>query len=199
MTTKESILSAAKSEFICHGYEAARMRSIAEKAKVNKGLLHYYFKTKEALVTEIFSETFNDLFKDLNRVFTSEKGIFLKIEESVEVYIDFTARNQDIPFFMISEMSRDPKQHIARMKKVGLKPPFKEMAKSIAESRAQGLIRQDIEPKQFVLNMISLVMFPVVAKAMVKFTHDINEVEYNEMLQLRKTQVAQFLIAAIKA
>lgn len=199
MTAKESILKAAKQEFICKGYEAARMRSIAERAEVNKGLLHYYFKSKEVLVTEIFNETFVALFKDLKRVFTSSSDIFQKIEEGVAVYIDFTSKNQDIPLFIVSEMSRDPKQHIERMKRSGLTPPFKELARSIAQGQEQGIIRKDISPKQFVLNMISLVLFPVVAKSMVKYTHDLNEQEFKQMLENRKKEVAQFLIHAIKA
>lgn len=199
MTTKESILQAAKQEFFCRGFEAARMRAISERAGVNKGLLHYYFKSKETLVTEIFNETFVELFKDLNRVFTSSKDIFQKIEEGVAVYIDFTAKNQDIPLFIVAEMSRDPQQHIERMRQSGLTPPFKELAKSIAQSQELGLIRKDITPKQFVLNMISLVLFPVVAKSMVKYTHDLNEQEFKQMLEKRKKEVAQFLIHAIKA
>jgi len=199
MTTKEIILQAAKQEFICKGFEATRMRSIADKAEVNKGLLHYYFKSKEALVSEIFSETFVALFKDLKRVFTSPSDIFQKIEEGVAVYIDFTTKNQDIPLFIVSEMSRDPKQHIQRMKRLGLTPPFKEMARSIAQSQEEGIIRADITPKQFVLNMISLVLFPVVAKSMVKYMHELNEKEFKEMLEERKKEVAKFLIHAIKA
>jgi len=199
MTTKEIILQAAKQEFICKGFEATRMRSIADKAEVNKGLLYYYFKSKEALVSEIFSETFVALFKDLKRVFTSPSDIFQKIEEGVAVYIDFTTKNQDIPLFIVSEMSRDPKQHIQRMKRLGLTPPFKEMARSIAQSQEEGIIRADITPKQFVLNMISLVLFPVVAKSMVKYMHELNEKEFKEMLEERKKEVAKFLIHAIKA
>jgi TetR/AcrR family transcriptional regulator len=199
MTTKEIILQAAKQEFICKGFETTRMRSIADKAEVNKGLLHYYFKSKEALVSEIFSETFVALFKDLKRVFTSPSDIFQKIEEGVSVYIDFTTKNQDIPLFIVSEMSRDPKQHIQRMKRLGLTPPFKEMARSIAQSQEEGIIRADITPKQFVLNMISLVLFPVVAKSMVKYMHELNEKEFKEMLEERKKEVAKFLIHAIKA
>lgn len=199
MTTKERILQAAKQEFIFNGFEAARMRSIADRAEVNKGLLHYYFKTKETLVTQIFSETFVELFTDLKRVFTSSKDIFQKIEEGVAVYIDFIMKNQEMPLFIISEMSRDPKQHLKRMKHSGMTPPFKELAKSIAQSQQLGLIRKDLAPKQFVLNMISLILFPVLAKPMVQFTHDLSEKEFKVMLEDRKKDVAQFLIHAIKA
>lgn len=50
---RESILAAAKSEFAARGYQGARTAHIAEKAGVNKALIHYYFKNKETLYLEI--------------------------------------------------------------------------------------------------------------------------------------------------
>jgi len=50
---RESILAAAKSEFAARGYQGARTAAIAEKAGVNKALIHYYFKNKETLYLEI--------------------------------------------------------------------------------------------------------------------------------------------------
>ncbi len=56
--TEDRILKAARCEFLSKGYEGTRMRSIAERADINKGLLHYYFKTKDALLVHVFQETF---------------------------------------------------------------------------------------------------------------------------------------------
>jgi len=50
---RESILAAAKSEFAARGFQGARTASIAERAGVNKALIHYYFKNKENLYLEI--------------------------------------------------------------------------------------------------------------------------------------------------
>src|SRR5271170_4558076 len=47
--TRKAILRAAIREFSAHGLAGARTGAIAEAAKVNKGLLYYYFKSKSGL------------------------------------------------------------------------------------------------------------------------------------------------------
>lgn len=49
--TRQKILAAAIREFSAHGLAGARTDAIAEGAKVNKALLYYYFKSKNALYT----------------------------------------------------------------------------------------------------------------------------------------------------
>lgn len=50
----ERILKASIEEFAEKGYAAASTNSIAKKAKVAKGLLFYYFKSKENLYIECY-------------------------------------------------------------------------------------------------------------------------------------------------
>ena len=44
-STEQRILSAAGKEFIEKGLSGSRMESIARRAKVNKALIHYYFRS----------------------------------------------------------------------------------------------------------------------------------------------------------
>lgn len=46
---RQSILTAARAEFAEHGYAGARVARIAERARVNKQLLFYYFGSKAGL------------------------------------------------------------------------------------------------------------------------------------------------------
>ncbi|TXI76399.1 MAG: TetR/AcrR family transcriptional regulator [Flavobacteriales bacterium] len=45
--TRQRIVAAAMKLFRTKGMSGVNMRELAENAGVNKGLLHYYFKTKE--------------------------------------------------------------------------------------------------------------------------------------------------------
>lgn len=49
--TRRRILDAAIKEFSVHGLAGARIDAIARSARVNKALLYYYFKDKDALYT----------------------------------------------------------------------------------------------------------------------------------------------------
>lgn len=49
VTTRENVLAAAVAEYARYGFEGARVDRIAERAKVNKRMLYYYFESKEGL------------------------------------------------------------------------------------------------------------------------------------------------------
>lgn len=49
--TRQAILDAARSEFARHGYDGATIRGIAAEAGVDPALVHYFFRTKEQLLT----------------------------------------------------------------------------------------------------------------------------------------------------
>lgn len=48
-STHERILEAARAEFLEKGLGGARMQEIADRAGINKALLHYHFRDKEGL------------------------------------------------------------------------------------------------------------------------------------------------------
>lgn len=48
-STHERILEAARAEFIEKGLGGARMQAIADRAGINKALLHYHFRDKDGL------------------------------------------------------------------------------------------------------------------------------------------------------
>lgn len=197
--TEQRILKAAREEFLSKGYDGTRMRSIADRAEINKGLLHYYFKTKDTLLIEVFHETFEELFISLGPALSSKDDLFTKIRSFVSVYTDFMIRHPELPGFIIGEMKRDPQAHIARMKKAGAAPPLQGFAQQVLEARKQGIIRAEIEPSGLILNMICMILFPVVAKPMVQFMHDLNDTQHKQLLQKRKEEISEFIIHAIQA
>lgn len=53
MTTEEKILEEAKKIFLLYGYHGTTVREIATAASVNKAAIHYYFRSKEKLYSEV--------------------------------------------------------------------------------------------------------------------------------------------------
>ncbi len=54
--TRARILQAALKEFGLHGYRGARLQAIARRAEVRRGLIAYYFGTKEELFRAVVRE-----------------------------------------------------------------------------------------------------------------------------------------------
>jgi len=57
---KKQILSATLSVYIRFGYHGADMDIVAKEAGLAKGLVYYYYKTKQELFAELYTQMFND-------------------------------------------------------------------------------------------------------------------------------------------
>lgn len=71
-TKKDRVIEIATQLFAERGYENTSMATICEKAKVSKGLIYHHFKSKEAILIEIFTQTTDEMVQ-MND--TSEIGV----------------------------------------------------------------------------------------------------------------------------
>src|SRR6478735_10691909 len=93
LSTEEKILNAAKKVFLTKGMDGARMQDIADKAGINKALLHYYFRSKDKLFERIFIEEAQKFMPRVTHIMLSEMTLFEKIEKFVGEYIDTLIQN----------------------------------------------------------------------------------------------------------
>lgn len=68
---KNKVLEVATMLFAKNGFEKTSMATICTKAKVSKGLVYHHFKSKEAILLEIFSKT-TEIMVEMNNNSTSE-------------------------------------------------------------------------------------------------------------------------------
>src|SRR4051812_44383250 len=95
--TETKIKKAAEKVFIERGYEGAKIRDIAEEAKVNIALVNYYFRSKEQLFKSIYMETFRSFFGQMVATLNEEAPLEVKVWKIVERYTDFLLANPLIP------------------------------------------------------------------------------------------------------
>ena len=55
----------AKNELVIHGVNSLSLRKISADLGISHGNLHYYFKTKDHLLLDIFNEEINKLNKSI--------------------------------------------------------------------------------------------------------------------------------------
>ncbi|MNE57413.1 hypothetical protein D3C80_1523760 [compost metagenome] len=66
------------------------------------------------------------------------------------------------------------------------------------EKEIEAGIIKPIPPKQLLLDVFSLTVFPFAAQMMVKGILQITEPEFNQMMEERKTSIAEQIINSIK-
>lgn len=196
VNTEEIILQAAKEVFLSRGYDGARMKEIAEKAGINKALLHYYFRSKEKLFLAVFESAMQKLFPSLVKIFSDDGSLNDKIRKFYDIHIGFLIDNPMIPGFIVSEMARRRESLqviVDNFKKLDLYDNFHAV---IQKGIDRGEIRE-IDPAQLLLHIISLSVFPVIAGSLITGIIGIPEEDYDKLLEARKKEAAEFVIMSI--
>jgi AcrR family transcriptional regulator len=192
------ILQTARKIFIQKGLTGARMQDIADQAGFNKALVHYYFTSKDNLFNLVFEQEFSNLFSSLATIVASDLPLFEKIESIVSLDIERLSQFPGLPNFVLNEMSRNPDVLLKRLKRIPVEKVLIVFQKQINSEIKKGTIRK-ITAEQLFINIQSMCIFPFIARPMIKALMQMDEKTYMTMIQRRKTEVAQFIISAIKA
>lgn len=165
-STEQRILNAAKEVFMQYGLYGARMQDIADKAEINKALLHYYFRSKEKLFDAVFEGALEKYFAQLAVI----AEVNLPIEERVHKYIDnifkFYEEYPQMSMFIIKEIQINPELFKAKVEKMKRDQKFL-LVPSLKEAMAKGEINE-IDPVIFIINLHSLCAYPFLATPLFK-------------------------------
>ena len=196
ISTEQKILDAAKQVFMENGLDGARMQDIADKAGINKALLHYYFRSKDKLFERIFIEEAHKFMPKVATIMLSDLPLFEKIEKFVGEYIDTLSQNPLLPIFILNEINRNPKD---AMKKIwgNQRPPIDKVEEHVAKLIKKGEIKP-IKGYELMINMVSLCIFPFIARPMVQWITKTTDEEFLKMMEQRKKHVVKFIIDSIK-
>lgn len=194
--TETAIFNAAREIFMQKGYHGARMQEIADNARINKSQLHYYHRSKSNLYERVFEDSLQKILPPLVTLLNSEKGLYQKIDDFVNDYIPIIYDQPHLSRFIIGELSQHSAEFAQRMipeEKYNFKP-FKEQIRQLSNQRAI----KNIDPEQLFLNLLSLIIFPVLAKSLVQPLMDIDNETYEELLENRKKELVTFILKALE-
>lgn len=195
-STEQKILVAAKAVFMEQGMAGARMQDIADRAGINKALLHYYFRSKDKLFEMIFAEAIMKFLPKVSILFEADVPLFDKIRGFVDSYITMMMDNPFIPLFVLNEVHKSPEDFIMKIWG-GRTPPIQEFAAHIQRDIELGYIRP-IKPVHLMLNMVSMCIFPFVGRPIIKGIFKIEPDQFMQLMEERKTLVADFVINSIR-
>lgn len=198
---EDKIIDAARHLFYEKGYSGTKMRNIANKADVNLALLHYYFRTKDKIFEIVFNEAFSMLFSKLDKALSKGTDIFDKIRLMVKCYVDVAAKNPQLPLFIINEISINPKLVMSVVGKHktanGSTTNLEIFFKEIEEASDQQKIKP-VKPIVLFIDILSLSLFPFVAKDLLMSTLHTDKKAFNQILKGRAEHISCNIINSLK-
>lgn len=197
--TRDRIFKAASEVFEEKGYYGARMQEIADRAGINKALLHYYFATKEQLFMAVFRVLLKKMFEKIISIFAEETSFREKIRRFLDEHIEFLIKNPNLPIFLLNEVSRNPALADGLKETV----QYSQLRDLIYEKHAKELkgygIKKNDMP-QLMITIVSMSVFPCAARDMLTLMMpqmDDNK-KFNAFMRERKDFAADFIITALK-
>jgi AcrR family transcriptional regulator len=203
--TEQRILDAADAVFVRRGTAGARMQEIAAEAGVNQALLHYYFRTKEQLARAAFERTGSQLMPAVIQEIASDAPLDDKVRRVVALELDHLSRSPSLPAYILGELAHRPdraQQLIAAMTRghtpATLRPRvFGALGRQIDERVAAGAMRP-IAPEQFMVNLISLCIFPFAARPMLQALLGLDAAGFAAFIATRRAELADFFLGALR-
>ena len=194
--TETEILNAAKEVFQQKGMAGTRMQEIADKANINKALLHYYYRNKQLLFEAVFQSAFKLLAPQLHKILNDDSDLFEKIKNFTENYVSFVIKHPYLPNFVIQELSKNP-EFVQKLRADKNFPSIEKFKTQVNQAVTQGIIKP-IEAEQLFINIMSLNIFPFIGQPLLMVLVNADKESYNKILKKRKTEVAEFIINSIK-
>ena len=159
--TEQDILAAALHVFAQKGMDGARMQEIADRAGVNKALLHYYFRNKAGLYDAVFGYVLRKFLKVFASAVEAESDFPAVLRGFIEAYTDFVARNPDSGRLILNDLLAGAPVLRPRLRAaVAADPqtPPAVFAASMRRAQASGTLRE-VDPIQTLLTAVSSCVF----------------------------------------
>src|SRR5271155_2221988 len=196
--SRAAILKAAVGEFAEHGIAGARTDAIARAARVNKALLYYYFKDKDALYEAVLDHVFSGLLQRVMPVLESKLAPREKMLEYVAAYFDYIAANPRFPRVVQGEWMQLGAKGSARMQRIAkeyFRPIFEKLVGVLRDGIRAGEFRA-VNPLDFLPSVAAIIVFYFTAAPLMKTLMKVDPLSA-ERIRERRTFVLDFISAAL--
>ncbi len=194
--TEKKIFEAARAVFIERGFAGSRMQDIADRAGINKAMLHYYFRSKDLLFESVFRGVAPHVFGSIALAFSGDEPLPAKVEKLVHTYLDLMSEQPFVVGFVLSEMSRNP----GRLQEI-VRPlvPFDtaQLSRQIEEEVQAGRMRP-ISTEQFIVNLLGLCVFPFLARPMLGAILGVEGDRFDAFVAERRATLADFFLNGLR-
>ena len=192
LTAKEKIKTAAQKVFMKKGYGASRTRDIAEEAGINLALLNYYFRSKEKLFHEIMMEHVQRLFGTVAPIINDPSlTLVAKLEQLASAYIDLLTEYPDLPMFVLNELRKQPDLFKKQMN-------LEQLLKNSSFLHQLKEKRSDVDPVQYLMNIMGLMLFPFLAKPVFLATGLASEKNFAALMDQRRHLIPKWIKAILQ-
>ena len=142
---RRQILDAAVRVFARQGFHSTRVSDIADEAGVAYGLVYHYFKSKDEVLNELFTERWSLLLAAIEEADRGGDSPRVKLEAVAGFIVDSYRHDPELMKVIIVEVTRAAnsfgRTHLAEIRRA-----YDSIARIVAEGQESGEFRRDVDP-----------------------------------------------------
>lgn len=191
-STELKIFEAARDVFQSKGLEGARMQEIADKAEINKSMLHYYYRSKEKLFEKVYQLSIIKVLPQIVSLLNEDLPLEQKLHNFTGKYLEIIKANPDIPLFVLHELNKNPTRlKTFMLNEIGKKVrPF---LRQLEEEAKRGNT-VDLPPEQLMVNIMSMLIFPFIGRPVLQVIFEMDESDFNRFIEERQRILPDYIV-----
>ncbi len=202
LTEKErKILQTAIEVFLEKGWHGTRMQEIADRAGINKAMLHYYFRSKERLYITIFQELFASYLNSLSESIVAGQDFATTLRTFIDRFMDGLRQNPQLPLFVLRELNGSdelPRRALNELLSSNdLKTP-QILLEEVQKAQDRGEIKLNTHPVQFLITLIGACVYYFLSIPLAQALFPGANVQSDQFFEERKKAVFEHLFNGIK-
>jgi TetR/AcrR family transcriptional regulator len=196
---EQAILQAAEQLFLKKGFALTSTTEIAEVAGCNQALIHYYFRTKERLFEAIFEKKAALFFSNIIEITDSSMSFEDTLRRTIEAHFEMLRANQQLPFFLVNELTTNPSRIETLKKIVGprIGEVYARVSRWFAEEASKGSIRP-IDPFDLIYSVVTLNVGAFLAAPIVKNARGIDDSSFERYLDERREANVDLILKSLR-
>jgi AcrR family transcriptional regulator len=134
------LLAAARAMVGRTGISGLRLREVAKRARVNLGMFHYHFGSKQRFTRRLLQEIYEEFFSRLSFESRTEGGPLERLKGALVVFGRFARNQRHIFLPLFGEALRGDKDSISYLE-ANVPRHFRVIAELMAEGQKAGALR----------------------------------------------------------
>lgn len=195
------ILEAALEVFGRKGRDGATMREIADRAGLQRPLVHYYFRTKDGLYEAVVRRVFDAFMASLGDALEQAPSFAETLRAFIATYVDHMSAHRPVVGLLVNE-NLDGGSTFGKLLRDALAAPEptppRIMIERIQRAVEEGEIRP-VDPRHTVLSIVSLCLFFLVTLPTVRVLEPLAEEDFPAFLEARKNHIFELLYRGLVA
>jgi TetR/AcrR family transcriptional regulator len=161
---RTALLDAASKLFLRHGFERVTARQIASAAGTTPAMIHYYFENKLGLFRAMLERAIGPV-RELIAGSLAQAGTVVDPALLIRMHMRTAAANPWIATLIVNEVLAEKGRFRATFIRdvAGRQAPL--VMELLERARVRGSLRKDIDVRLAALSLMSLCMFPFLARA----------------------------------